>query len=255
MKNSSTRPNPAHPAISRPPPTGARPSLASKPHPPSTSTRPAAIAAKHISPSRPPAQKISQARFDPHPVASPFQGTGGHAQGKTAFAHAYNSGSIPCRLQHGTVRITLQWNNPLPTLSYDPLLLLCMEGLQETDHPFVTVAQLATRELLTAPDAGPKVAPLVAQLALRLRASLLATSRSPDGFLATLEVLRLLSNCVGPELNPHTASFLAPLANTLLKPAAPTKLRDKCNEVLETLARNGGAPAMDAIRAKVPSFR
>ena len=67
---------------------------------------------------------------------------------KTNFGYAYGQGTVPCRVNHGCNANKLQWDAPIETIDFDPLLINCFEGLQETDHPYQFVAMQALRELL-----------------------------------------------------------------------------------------------------------
>ncbi len=49
--------------------------------------------------------------------ASPFSITAKH---KSNFGFAYSSGSIPCRIIHGNVKLTLKWDKEIQTIDYDP---------------------------------------------------------------------------------------------------------------------------------------
>ena len=82
----------------------------------------------------------------------------------------------------------LQWDTPPSEISYDPLLISCFEGLQETEHPFVFVARQAVRDLLAAEAAPDKTVPLVPRLVLPLRMAL--TSSNVEVFKAGLETLK-----------------------------------------------------------------
>ena len=59
---------------------------------------------------------------------------------KTNFAHAYNAGTVPCHINHGCNKMLIKWDIPPEQLDYDPILVNCFEGLQETDHPYSFVA-------------------------------------------------------------------------------------------------------------------
>ena len=73
---------------------------------------------------------------------------------KTAFAAVYSRGEIPCRLQHGSVKHKLQGSCAVESVPLDPLLVLCAEGIRETDHPLPFVARTAFAELLAVPGAN-----------------------------------------------------------------------------------------------------
>lgn len=51
--------------------------------------------------------------------------------GATPFSAAYSGGHVPARIQHSAVHHTLAWSRPPADLPFDPLLLLCCEGLRE----------------------------------------------------------------------------------------------------------------------------
>ncbi|KAG8134793.1 hypothetical protein E2320_007884 [Naja naja] len=46
----------------------------------------------------------------------------------SAFAAIYSKGGIPCRLVHGSIRHTLQWDSHPATLQFDPLLINLAEA-------------------------------------------------------------------------------------------------------------------------------
>jgi len=51
----------------------------------------------------------------------------------------------------------LKWDIEPDSLDYDPILVNCFEGLQETDHPYCFVAFQALKKLLTADCAATRV--------------------------------------------------------------------------------------------------
>jgi len=67
-----------------------------------------------------------------------------------SFAYVYNAGGIPCRILHGSVNLKIQWNTHviLSELNFDPILITCFEGLQETKHPYTFVSKQCIIELL-----------------------------------------------------------------------------------------------------------
>ncbi|KAG3063647.1 hypothetical protein PI125_g24322 [Phytophthora idaei] len=141
---------------------------------------------------------------------------------KTNFSSAYDSGSIPCRINHGSIRNSLQWTKDPNTLSYEPLLITCIEGFLETEHPFVFLARATFRELLKLEDAREKTLPILAQVIVPLRGALMA--KDDDTFLMGLEAARLLSDLVEVE------------------------------DTLAVLESNGGREALAIIRSKIPTY-
>lgn len=67
-----------------------------------------------------------------------------------SFAYVYNAGGIPCRINHGCNVMKLQWNPGVMVsqLSYDPILVTCVDGLTEEGHPYSFIALNACKEML-----------------------------------------------------------------------------------------------------------
>ena len=108
---------------------------------------------------------------------------------KTNFTYAYDSGSIPCRIDHGCNFNKLKWDVPPDSIdSYDPILINCCEGLLETEHPFSFLAFEALRQLLDAEMASDKTIPLLPRLVIPIRASL--CSRDPKIWLNAIATIR-----------------------------------------------------------------
>eukprot|EP01112_Ceratiomyxa_fruticulosa_P008472 TRINITY_DN2196_c0_g1_i2.p1 TRINITY_DN2196_c0_g1~~TRINITY_DN2196_c0_g1_i2.p1 ORF type:complete len:275 (+),score=54.21 TRINITY_DN2196_c0_g1_i2:320-1144(+) len=252
---SSVRPSiTAKPTISTTPKsTLAKPaprSLTSKPAPPkissssSSSTHKPSISKPAASPSRPP-QKLTAKVFDKNKQADLFTVTKKH---KTSFGVVYSNGGIPCRVNHGSVKHTVQWDIPVYTLEYDPLIVTCAEGLLETEHPYVFLSRLAFKEMVEAPSSEMKIIPLLGKISLHIRNALRAPEK--DTFIAGLEALEQLSLAVGPALNPHLSSLLVPINK---------KIQDKSvspivNKVLQVLDQSGGPTALPIIKSKVPLY-
>lgn len=170
------------------------------------------------------------------------------------MGYVYSAGGIPCRINHGSVTMRLNWDQQPSQLPYDPLLITCFEGLIETEHPFLFVARQGCRELLIADGAADKAIPLIPRLVMPLRVALM---NSDSGiFTAALEILkyflrRLLSELVGPYLNNHVHLFLQHLGKKL----NDRKLREKVLEVLMIIEEQGGEEVIPIIKAKIPTYR
>ncbi|KAJ3289323.1 hypothetical protein HDU79_004147 [Rhizoclosmatium sp. JEL0117] len=134
-------------------------------------------------------------------------GNGSH---KTAFSAAYSKGGFPCRLEHGSVKHKISWSQPIHTLSYNPLLITLMEGLRENKHPFLFLVPTSIQELLLAPDARPKIEPILAQCIPPLRHAL--SSKDKCTILSSLTVTKHLAECMGASLLPYLPSILPPIA-------------------------------------------
>lgn len=74
-----------------------------------------------------------------------------------SFAHVYSAGSIPCKINHGSVSMKLQWNKDVviastrlntTDLPYDPLIVTCFEGLMEEAHPYSFIAFNVIKDMI-----------------------------------------------------------------------------------------------------------
>ena len=79
------------------------------------------------------------------------------------FRHLYDSGGIPCRICHGSVKMTIQWESGASPdiLPFDPFLTKFCEGLTETTHPYSFISKQGALELLQAHGARGKAFPLL----------------------------------------------------------------------------------------------
>ncbi|GBG30543.1 PACRG-like protein [Hondaea fermentalgiana] len=183
-------------------------------------------------------------KFDKLPSGDPFA----KAASSSNFSFVYSQGGIPCRINHGGVYCRLQWDEDPAVLDYDPLLVTISEGLRETKHPYVFVAQAAFKEMLEAPGAAAKATPLVAQIVRNLRACMLSKAEGPFG--AALAAIRQLSDCVKDALTPHMGALLIQIN----KKSFERKYKDAIFDTLVALDANGGPAAAKLIKAKVPCF-
>lgn len=85
--------------------------------------------------------------------------------------------------------MTLQWDKSIEELDYDPLVQNCIEGLRETEHPYVVVSRLAIKDLCQAENAKAKLTPILKQLIGPLRSALQCTSKDEMVFTAALEAI------------------------------------------------------------------
>ena len=81
---------------------------------------------------------------------------------------------MPCRVEHGCNANKLRWDIPVEQVDFDPLLVNCFEGLQETEHPYAFVAMQALREMLQSEGAEQRVQPVVSKIVLPLRMGLIS---------------------------------------------------------------------------------
>ncbi len=176
----------------------------------------------------------------PHPFS--------HFLFNSNFGSAYDAGSIPCRINHGSIRNAIQWTKDLEKIDFNPILITCVEGFQETEHPFVFLARQGCRELMKLENAREKTLPILSQLITPLRAALM--SKDEDICLMALEATRLLSEAVDKHIN----VFLPKLMQQIHGKLQVKALRTEVEETLTTLERNGGKEALTMIRAKIPTY-
>lgn len=166
---------------------------------------------------------------------------------QSPFQSAYSMGQIPCRIQHTASTMYLTWDRNLSDIDYDPLLVTIAEGLKETDHPYVTLARLAWKDMMEAPDASEKIVPLVGKLVAPLRVALLAKD---EVFKATCQAIQLLSATIGPFLNECIIQFVGQIG----KKSFDRSLKPIVEETLQCLEENGGPEACALIQSKVPTY-
>lgn len=192
------------------------------------------------------------------------------------FGSAYDSGSIPCRINHGGIKNALHWTKdpasesaslpPITTtdrtssranclavchataLDFNPLLITCVEGFQEVEHPFVFLARTAFKELMKCENAGEKAIAVLPQVIQPLRAALM--HKDDDIFLTALEATRILSDAVEGEMN----VYLSKLTQQIHRKLLTKQLRGEVEDTLATLERNGGKEAFAIIRSKIPTY-
>ncbi|XP_002737923.1 PACRG-like protein [Saccoglossus kowalevskii] len=167
---------------------------------------------------------------------------------KSAFATVYANGGVPCRLVHGSVKHKLHWDIPVEEVAYDPVLITLTEGLRETKHPYIFVAQMGFKELLEVYESSEKILPVLPKIIAPLRAAL---SHS-DGqvFEGSLNSVVQLSAAAGAHLNPH----LKQLLGCMSKRSMEKKYKDKVATALQQIEQSCGRESLPIIKAKVPTY-
>lgn len=170
------------------------------------------------------------------------------SKGQSAFASLYTNGGVPCRLVHGSVKHKLAWDTPPENLPFDPVLVTLAEGLRETVHPYTLVSHMGFKEMLESEHAGEKAAPLLHKVVPPLRAALCHANN--EVFERGLTGLMVLSDAVGPALNPHLKNLLMALSKRMMD----KKYRDRVTDALQLLEQNGGKEVLPVIKGKVPTY-
>ncbi|KAK2952911.1 putative Parkin co-regulated protein [Blattamonas nauphoetae] len=221
---------------------------------PKTSTKPKAASSTPHSSVNP--NKISSQRYDRLPLAG---GMGQKAQGKTAFATWYSNGSFPCQLMTGTAKMSLRWKQEFELMDYSTLLPIAIEGLMEAAHPYISVSQLACRDMLEAPVAAELVPPILPTIAQKLREVLVASARiSVESFSAVLDNVERISVLCGEQFTPLIQPLLVPIGSMLMKRTGrdpKIDIQSQCMNTLQVLDENGGPQAYEIIHKKIPTYQ
>ncbi|XP_072027364.1 PACRG-like protein [Amphiura filiformis] len=167
---------------------------------------------------------------------------------KSAFSTVYSNGGVPCRLIHGSVKHSLQWQTNPDDIPFDPVLITLAEGLKEYKHPYQFVAQQGFKELLEVQDAEAKATAILPKIITPLRAAL--GSPNDTVFLGAMDALVHLSIAVGPQLNPHLKSVLIYLAKKVMD----KKHKEKVTVALQQIELHCGKASLVIIKAKIPTY-
>ncbi|KAI8995718.1 parkin co-regulated protein-domain-containing protein, partial [Gaertneriomyces semiglobifer] len=195
----------------------------------------------------PPPTTLSNSRVSTRlnpPVVNPL----GNKKHTTSFSSLYSKGGIPCRLDHGSVKHKVAWTTSPERLDYNPLFITFLDGLRETQHPYIFIVRNGLKELLDAPGAAEKLLPILPAIVAPLRAAL--TTKDKETLLSGLDTLSRISNLVGPSLNPYLSSLVPPIASRVLH----ADLRETVYETLRTCELAGGEQALKIIRNLCPTY-
>uniref|UniRef100_A0A7S4K1J5 Uncharacterized protein n=2 Tax=Guillardia theta TaxID=55529 RepID=A0A7S4K1J5_GUITH len=244
-KGLTNKTNQMPPAI----PSGRGKSTSSVPHGGHAAHAKVSAASESPSSSRQPSRgwtELPSSRLKNVKCADPFASKA--SEFKTKFGSVFNAGGIPCRLNHGAVNIKLQWSKDPRELDYDPLLIVCAEGLSETQHPYAFAARACFEHMLAAEGSSAKTTPLVPRIIPCLRAALLSPNKNV--FAGAVEAATQLSEVVGEAMNPHIHN----LVMQMNKKSSDRDLSPKILKAMQTFEEFGGAEALKVIKSKVPTY-
>lgn len=114
----------------------------------------------------------------------------------TDFRRFYERGDLPVYLQ-GTGKSSLKWKvNDIKLLDYHHYLPLFFDGLREIEHPYSTIAELGTIDLLEKGGAK-RVLPVIPQLIIPIKSIFYyyldaLNTRDAQVIVKTLRILRVL---------------------------------------------------------------
>lgn len=185
-----------------------------------------------------------------------------------AFRAAYERGSVPARVEHGSL-LRIRWRRDIYTAAggFLDLLPLFFEGLSETAHPYRFLAVRGCEELLVA--ARARALPLLPALVPHLRRALSSRDRGVAATAALM--LQCMVNTVpgaGQALVPFYPRLLPALRlYSRLPPEArdghdygqrvrgPQNLVAFVDETLQVLRRSGRPQAGAQILRIIPTFQ
>lgn len=107
------------------------------------------------------------------------------------------------------MKLSLKWDKDPRTIDFNPLLLLCFEGLLETEHPYNFTSRQIIKTFIGGEVEGAyeKTSPLVPKLVVLLRNAL----GSGIEFTDNLNILSILSNLIKEDMNIYLHLLLQPL--------------------------------------------
>lgn len=190
-------------------------------------------------------KSLSAQRLNPNKCANPFQTNTKRC--KSVFSQSYIAGSIPCRLHTSASKYHLHWDQAAASGFSPDLLVVCADGLNETDHPYVVLAPMMFHELvLRAEGCLEMFVPVVEPVTTHIRKALLDSAT----FDAALSGLHLFIQHTGNLVHPH----LVKLVPVLAKAFHDKKRKDSVVAVLGLLEQNCGPDATKLIKSKIPTY-
>jgi len=167
---------------------------------------------------------------------------------KTNFGYVYSVGGVPCRIEHGAIYLKLKWDVDITKIEFDPILVVCFEGLCETEHPYNFASRQSIKEMLQSDGSRDKVASILSKLINPLRLAL--ASNVDDVFGNALDILEILSNLVKDKLDQYVHFFL----QQINKKSFDNKFKEKVHDVLRVLENNGTEIVLKEIKKKIPTY-
>eukprot|EP00127_Corallochytrium_limacisporum_P006095 Clim_evm44s218 gene=Clim_evmTU44s218 len=165
----------------------------------------------------------------------------------TSFSATYRSGSIPCVLDHGSVKHRIKWTTPPQEVPAE-LVPIFADGLKEEAHPYCFIAPNGFKELLASPGWSEKARMTLDRTIAPLKTSLM--TKDLDHFITNLSCLEALASATHDALIPHLKSIVAPVAPKALN----SKTRDRVYEALQHIEGECGPDSLVHIKARIPTY-
>ena len=222
-----------------------------------------------------PAQRktLASERLNPNKFASPFASNSRKC--KSTFSESYISGSIPCRLQTTASRFYLKWDDGAEAGFSPDLLVVCADGLVESEHPYAVMAPMMFLELCLRSQGCADMfsAEVLSTVCAHIRSALTQglaapTAGKPGGpprpaaigkqtsvntiFGNALGALEALMQQAGMLVLPHLAKIIPVLS----RPFGSTDkaLKERVAKTLMAMEDACGVEASKLIKAKIPTF-
>jgi hypothetical protein len=188
---------------------------------------------------------LTSQKLNPHKCSNPFQ-TNVKAC-KTAFSQSYVSGSIPCRLQSTASKHQLQWDGHAANGFSGDLLIVCSDGLSETQHPYTLLAPMMFSELLLRTEGCfDMLAPYVETICTNLRKAMSSKDTYGAGLAALTQLLQQSGNLL--------TSQMTKLVPVLARSAKDKKYHDDVSQCLRIYEEVCGPECGKLIKSKLPTY-
>lgn len=192
-----------------------------------------------------PNRTLTAQKLNPHKCANPFQ-TNVKAC-KTTFSQSYVSGSIPCRLQSTCSRYQLQWDASAQSGFSPDLLVVCADGLSETQHPYSLMAPMMFHELILRGEGCIELfQPVMEPLCANIRKAMM----DKETFGAALNALSILVQNTGNLVLPQLPKVVTLLARGF----RDKDHRDNIASLLGLIEMQCGPEATKIIKLKIPTY-
>ena len=235
-----------------------------------TAQRAAPRAASTGKPAEPaPPKTLAAERLNPNKFASPFASNAKKC--KSAFSESYISGSIPCRLQTTASRFYLKWDQGAEAGFSPDLLVVCADGLVETEHPYAVMAPMMFLELCLRSQGCAEMfsAEVLSLVCAHIRAAIsqgllppAAASGKPPTIGKQSTVNSVLNNALGAlevllqqagvTVLPHLAKIIPVLARPF--GSSDKALKERVGKTLMAMEDACGSDVTKMIKAKIPTY-
>jgi hypothetical protein len=184
----------------------------------------------------------------------------------TEFRRFYERGDLPISTAHHGATRKVQWKIEFSRLDYHHYLPIFMDGIRETEEPYMFLARQGVKDMLTEGKTHQKVLPVIPQLIIPIKTAL--NTRNHDTVCETLKILQILVKCgnlIGEALVPYYRQLL-PIFNLFknknvnlggqidYSQQKKQNIGDLVDETLELFEIHGGEDAFINIKYMIPTY-